>query len=321
MSIFSSILKKAGSGKWAFRSLLAVLLLTCGINNAMALGTCSFPSTFGKITINKEMTARADLPVGATIGSYSSSQQFKMANYCAGEYRNIPRVGANHPSVNDFTYASGIEGVGIRIYINSAMVTSFITSQTIPGDGTTPLYVEMVRVEFIKTGEITPAALPAGELISMQLEDSAGIRRVFTIDIGNVIVKQPSCYITGNSAIPVAMGTAKKEDFRGINSTLPPVNVKIPLQCSAYTAVNISFDATSTHGNGIIDLAKGSAEGVGIQLKLKDKAVEFNKKTLVTNTTEQGKFDIPLTASYIQTDKEIIPGTANAVANFTVTYE
>jgi type 1 fimbria pilin len=321
MKIFSSILNKIGSGKWAFRSLLAVLLLTCGINNAMALGTCSYPSSTGKLTINKEMTARADLPVGATIGSYSNSQQFKLANYCDGEYRQIPRVGVNHPSINDYTYASGIEGVGIRITINSGMVTTFITSQTIPGDGVTPLYVERVEVEFIKTGEITPGVLPTGDLVTIQMQDNAGIRKAFTVDIGNVIVKQPSCYITGNSAIPVAMGTAKKEDFKGINSTLTPVDVQIPLQCSAFTAVNISFDAISTHGNGIIDLAKGSAEGVGIQLKMNNKAVEFNKKSLVTETTEQGRFTIPLTAAYIQTEEVITGGTANAVANFTVTYE
>ncbi|MFP2422371.1 fimbrial protein [Pseudescherichia vulneris] len=321
MKNFSTMYKKIGSVRNCLWSLLAVLFLTCGINNAMALGTCSFPATFGKITINKEMTAAAELPVGATISSFSSSQQYTMANYCTGDYIQNNMINGIFPAIDGFTRESGIAGVGLRVVVNNAMVYRYTTNQPISGDGSTPIYIQMVRVDFIKTGDITPGPMTSGQLMRTRLEDSSGARDTFSIDIGNVIVKQPSCYITGNSAIPVTMGTAKREDFKGINSTLTPVNVQIPLQCSAYTDVNISFDATSTHGNGIIDLAKGSAEGVGIQLKLNDKVVEFDKKTLVAQTTQQGRFNIPLTAAYIQTEEVITTGTANAVANFTVTYE
>jgi len=54
---------------------------------------------------------------------------------------------------------------------------------------------------------------------------------------------------------------------------------------------------------------------------MSDKVVVFDQKTFVTKTTQEGAFNIPLTAAYIQTADTIKPGIANAVANFTVTYE
>lgn len=89
----------------------------------------------------------------------------------------------------------------------------------------------------------------------------------------------------------------------------------------AQTRVNINFDAKSSQGNGIIDLTAGGAEGVGIQLKLNSTPVIFNKTLFAAQATEQGAFNIPLTAAYIQTADDIAPCSANAVANFTVTYE
>jgi type 1 fimbria pilin len=35
----------------------------------------------------------------------------------------------------------------------------------------------------------------------------------------------------------------------------------------------------------------------------------------------QGDFNIPLSAAYIQTEDKITPGDANAVANFTISYQ
>ncbi|WP_112198452.1 MULTISPECIES: fimbrial protein [unclassified Rahnella] len=320
-----AILKKTGFGKMGIRSILAVLLLICGVHNAMALGVCDYPSTFGKVTVDRQITAMQSQPVGSVLATNTYKQLNLLANSCTGDYmlNNIPNTSAfpNGGLATNGIYNSGVTGVGIRVTINYQQVYPVYIVQTHTGDGTTPIYLSNVKVEFVKTGEIVPGKVTSGNLASVVMVDSAGNKDVFKVNIGTVVIKQASCEITGSSAIPVPMGDAKKEDFSGKNSTLPPVDIKIPLQCYADTTVNISFEAQSSLGNGIIDLTKGGAEGVGIQLKLNSKLVEFDKKTFVTKTTQEGAFDIPLTAAYIQTADTIKPGTANAVANFTVTYE
>lgn len=323
MKNFIAILKKRVSAKNSLLSLLAVLLLTCGVHNAMALGLCDYPSTFGKVTIDRQITAIQSQPVGTVLATYTYNQRALLANNCGGQYKKNSFVNSSvYPGLSDgMTFNSGIEGVGIRVTIDALPVYSGFIDKTFEGDGTSPIYLSNVKVDFIKTGNIVPGNAISGNLAYVRMVDTAGEQMVFDVNIGTVVVKQASCEITGNSAIPVPMGIAKKEDFTGKNSTLKPVNVQIPLQCYADTTVNISFDAASTLGNGIIDLTKGGAEGVGIQLKMNDKVVVFDQKTFVTKTTQEGAFNIPLTAAYIQTADTIKPGIANAVANFTVTYE
>ncbi|WP_159282249.1 fimbrial protein [Rahnella variigena] len=322
MKNFCNILRKIGSGKSGLLSLLAVVLLIGGVNNAMALGVCSYPPSAAKVTVNKEITVDKNQPVGAILGTYNSSQQYILANNCAGQYKPTTRVDNSiFATVDGDTFESGVPGVGVRVTIDNVLVYQYTLDQILDGDGKNPIYIQTVKVDFVKIGTTAPGTATSGKIISTIFEDSSGRREVFSVNIGSVIVKQSSCDITGSSAIPVPMGKVNEAEFSGKNSTLSPVNVQIPLQCFADTTVNISFDAASTLGNGIIDLTKGGAEGVGIQLKMSDKVVVFDQKTFVTKTTQEGAFNIPLTAAYIQTADTIKPGIANAVANFTVTYE
>lgn len=322
MKNFCNILRKIGSGKSGLLSFLAVVLLVGGVNNAMALGVCSYPSTQPQVTVNQNLTAQQDSPVGSTIATVTYNQQYKVAENCSGEYQMTKLANtAAYPATGSMMYETGIDGVGVRIKIDGYNVTTTSYSTGGTGDGISPIYLQDVVLYFVKTGEITPGTATPGKLATIEMKDNAGTKQVFNLNMGSVTVKQASCEITGSSAIPVPMGDVMKEDFQGKNSTLTPQNINIPLQCSAGTKVNINFDAKSSEGNGIIDLTAGGAEGVGIQLKLNSTPVIFNKTLFVAQATEQGAFNIPLTAAYIQTSDTIKPGIANAVANFTVTYE
>jgi type 1 fimbria pilin len=322
MKSFIGNIKKSGTAKNSLRSLLAVLLLICGVHNAMALGTCDFVVRPAVLIVDNEITANESVPVGGVLASKNYNLNYRIINSCTGQFiRSTPINTSVYSALNATTFNSGVNGVGFRVYVNNKALSTNSGSKTTQGDGKTPYSVDTVRVDFINTGEITPGTVPQGIFAPIRVQDSTGSHDYFTIQMGTIVVKRRSCDITGSSAIPVPMGTAKREDFTGKNSTLKPVNIKIPLQCLADTTVNISFDATSTQGNGIIDLTKGGAEGVGIQLKMNNTPVEFDKKIFVAKTTQQGPLDIPLTAAYIQTADDIAPGPANAVANFTVTYE
>jgi len=322
MKNFCNILRKIGSGKSGLLSFLAVVLLIGSVNNAMALGVCTYPTTEPQLILNADFTSQQDWPTGFVIGGMTYSQPYRVAENCSGEYQMTKTVNtAVYPSATSTIFKSGVEGVGIRLAIGGATLSTGANQTNGNGDGSSPVNLQVIDVEFVKTGDIVPGPMTPGKLATIEMKDSAGRKQVFTVNIGSVNIKQSSCEIIGSSAIPVSMGDVMKEDFQGKNSTLKPQNINIPLQCSAGTKVNINFDAKSSEGNGIIDLTAGGSEGVGIQLKLNSTPVEFNKTLFVAQATEQGAFNIPLTAAYIQTADTIKPGIANAVANFTVTYE
>nr|WP_159465585.1 fimbrial protein [Scandinavium goeteborgense] len=322
MNSFIGKLKKIGFKNTGLRSLLAVLILACGVNNAMA-GVCTYTNLQPQIEVNQSFTVQQDFPVGMTLSS-TTYQQYKVAENCDGQY-NVSRLAntATYPQIgNNTTFKSGVEGVGIRVTIGPYELSTINFRNSASGDGTSPVYIQDIEVEFVKTGDITPGRMTAGKIGTVQMHDDAGTKDALTINIGSVEVKQASCEIVGGSAaIPVSMGKVMIEDFHGINSTLMSKDINIPLQCSAGTRVNINFDALSSLGNGIIDLAAGGAEGVGIQLKLNSVPVKFNKTLLVAEATQQGTFAIPLQAAYIQTADKMKTGLVNAVANFTVTYQ
>ncbi len=323
MNNFYCIFKTSCLAKTGLRSILAVVILLGGVNNAMALGVCSYLATPAKVTANRDFTVQQDAPVGSTLSTVSYNQQYKIAENCSGQYQTAGMFNKSvFPSVNNSTVDSGVPGIGIRVKIGGVSLSTGAPSMGGgTDDGSSPIYIQGVDVEFVKTGDVVPGTVTPGKLASVALEDKTGAQDVLILNIGAVHIKQASCEITGSSAIPVPMGEVTKEDFHGKNSTLSSQNVNIPLQCSTGTRVNINFDAISSLGNGIIDLAKGGAEGVGIQLKLSNTPVEFNKTLFVAQATQQGAFNIPLSAAYIQTADTIKPGNANAVANFTVTYE
>jgi type 1 fimbria pilin len=322
MTNFIGILKKISSAKNGLRSLLAVLLMTCGVHNALALGVCTYPSTQPQITLNMDLTSQQDWSNGLVIGEVVFSQPYKVAENCSGDYQMTKSPNTSvYPASTSTIFKSGVEGVGLRITIGNTTLSAGTNQTSATGDGSTPINLQDIDVEIIKTGKIVPGALTPGKLASVEIKDSKGAKQVLTVNIGSINIKEAACEITGSSTIPVSMGKVNKTDFTGKNSALTPVNVQIPLQCNAGSRVNVLFDAKSSLGNGIIDLTAGGAEGVGIQLKLNNTPVVFNNTLFVATAGEQGAFNIPLTAAYIQTTDTIKPGTANAVANFTVTYE
>lgn len=264
-----------------------------------------------------------DLPIGAEIASivYPAGKTL-IAQSCTESVDVQADVASTFPVQTLPIFRSGVAGVGLKIQIQGQQMSSTSMKTSLPHNGSDPVYNPEIKVTLIKTGNITPGAVTQGEVIS--LKGNSSDNQQYTLLNANIIggvVTQASCEITGASVIPVNMGEAKVYDFDGKGSTLTPKDIKIPLMCDSGTKVNISFAATSSLGHGIIDLTHGGAEGVGIQLKLHGIPVDFDKALFVAQATEQGAFNIPLTAAYIKTSDTIKTGPVNAVANFTVSYQ
>ncbi|MEX2979836.1 fimbrial protein [Serratia fonticola] len=64
----------------------------------------------------------------------------------------------------------------------------------------------------------------------------------------------------------------------------------------------------------------GVANGVGILIQHKNTAVTLGKPLQVGTALNSGVYNIPLEASYYQTQNTIAGGQANGTANFTITY-
>lgn len=290
-----------------------------------AQADCSSVAMATNPTVNfGVITAQRDLSIGGDIVTkVIPAGNNLIANGCYDDIREKVSVNlANYPLIGNKLFESGVKGVGIRIKVNDVQIGSTFLIQSQAGSQNNSRYSPKIEVTLVKTGDITPGKVSMGPILTLAEYSSGAYKDALTYRVSSGGITQALCEITGSASIPVEMGTAQVTDFNGKGSTLPPVDVTIPLECNSGTSVNISFDATSSHQNGIIDLNSGSsAEGIGIQLKLKDIPVLFNHALFVAETTGQGKFDIPLTASYIQTDDSIKAGLASAVANFTVTYE
>jgi type 1 fimbria pilin len=287
-------------------------------------GYCTSAQGVRTLSINLgAITVQRNLPIGAEIASvvYPAGKTL-IADSCTDSADVQADVSSTFPAQSLPIFRSGVAGVGLKIQIQGKEMSNTTMGSTLPHNGSDPVYNPEIKVTLVKTGNITPGSVTQGELLTLKGNNSANQQyALLNANITGGVVTQASCEITGSSVIPVKMGEAKVNAFDGKGSTLPPKDIQIPLMCDSGTKVNISFAATSSLGKGIIDLAYGGAEGVGIQLKLNDIPVRFDQTLFVAQATEQGAFNIPLTAAYIKTSDTIKTGFVNAVANFTVTYE
>lgn len=305
---------------------LLLSMVGASLFSSQALAGCSVVKDlinqsvhFGATVVQRDLTvnggiANKTVPAGNII----------IAEGCDDIIRQRVAVNvASYPMMSGGIFATGVQGVGMRIRINDVdltTATSFTEYSATTGANLTR-YNPKIEVTLFKTGTIVPGPMNLGNLLTVAKYSGTQFVDALSYNIASGVITQSSCELTGASAIPVNMGEVKGNDFNGKGSTLKPVEIKIPLQCDAGTRVNINLDATSSQGNGIIDLAKGGAEGVGIQLKVNDTPALFNRRIFIAEATEQGAFNIPLTAAYIQTDDIIRSGNVSAIANFTITYE
>ncbi|MBX9494676.1 spore coat protein U domain-containing protein [Yersinia enterocolitica] len=122
-----------------------------------------------------------------------------------------------------------------------------------------------------------------------------------------------------------------EQQLRNSTNTGPVGNgrtQKIALTCDPTTkySLQVDGDAEPSH-QGVLKLSLGSsATGVGVQLLVgkNQDPVEFGKNKQMGIAASNGtniQEEIDITARYYQTENKATPGTANATATFTMTYE
>lgn len=255
---------------------------------------------------------------------------------------DLPYAGffQNYQGVSIPVFRSGVIGVGIGMIAQDRDagrpfigVGGMATLRDCENPGI-PTWGVRGRVYFFATGNITGGMIPARNI---------GALRIYTansehpINIGNVLIgppRKPTCLVSTPS-LAMNLGSVSTRLFAGIGTVAGSANDTITLHCSGGTGASVDVWVTltdQTNPNNRSDrlslTASSTASGVALQVLHGAQLLSYgldastvgNPNQWLAGNTDNGVFQIALTARFIQTHALIKPGTANGVATFTLSY-
>lgn len=244
----------------------------------------------------------------------------------------------NTPQAGDMD--SGIEGVAIRLVISRGSTGPFLDWPT----GSFPREVWNVKgcrqpsdwihffcggmwgkltVQLIKTavrtgtGRTGPRHLAAAGFVSR-------VPHAYDFTLAGLEVHSSGCEVR-TPVVNVDLGRVSSRAMRGVGGTSQAQAFNIGLDCMAGTRIRLKVDDAGSRKSavqGVLGLTEtsGRASGVGVQVLHDDAPVRFGEFMDVGQRSTAGAFDIPLHARYYQTHEQVTPGTANALAFFSLEY-
>lgn len=316
--------------------LLAVLfglLLLYLFPGASRAAICTSPYAF---TLQGPASIPFDpaLPNGTTLWSGSVNAASGGGGSCSSGTFRIDFVGSKAYQGNNL-YDSGIPGVGYRVKFTSSGSCPKVwwpSSCTDTWAGVAGSH--SLLVELVKTGPIVAGGTLTGIFAEWKVGAEQYLRYTWR---GSVTVKPviPTCKVATPS-IAVSLGNIPANKFSGVGSTSTPESFKIALQCAdgdagRTTDVHLTLTDQTAPANrsAVLSLTSGStAQGVGIQIKSgtalisygPDSAAQDNPNRWYAGAAANGTFQIPLSASYVQTGAVVKGGSANGRATFTMSY-
>lgn len=249
------------------------------------------------------------------------------------------------PAGGASVYNTNIQGIGIRLYRDAGTASTFSGYYPYSRNLTRTTYrlgEGFFIVEIIKTAASTGSgALSEGRYSSYYSPDDVNKPFLTSTVYGNAItIASSSCELLGDINKTVQLPTVNKSGFKGVGSTQGAQAFDLNFRCNggvnptAYEesnkiSLNFDYTAAANTTNVLANNAPIStrADGVGIQLKTNynnvSKIIAKNEKlelgTLKSNQNIQ--YNIPLSASYYQTNAVITPGKVSSVATVTIQYE
>ncbi|WP_395348716.1 fimbrial protein [Variovorax sp. UC122_21] len=188
-----------------------------------------------------------------------------------------------------------------------------------------------VRVQIKKFQPRTGSGPIAPGLYSRYFgDDQVSLINIY-VEANGITVVTPSCTVdAGSQNIPVVFGKVPMSSFSGRGTTAEERKFTIKLDCEAGVSenkmVSLRMDGARdpAGGDGVLKITPGVgvAGGVGIRLKneQRNELVKFGESMQVGPAVST-IYDVPFSASYIQTADKVTPGQANGMATFTLTYQ
>lgn len=240
-------------------------------------------------------------------------------------------------------YATGVAGVGIRVYRDSGDIQTYYPhTLSLRGNTNLSLNGGRFRVELIKTAAQTGSGViaPNGRFTTYYYDGDGVGRPVLTSTFrgSGTTVVSPTCEVqAGSRNIAVDFGSVPNTTFTGVGSKAVNRDFDIRLNCQGsnltqyQSKIGIRLDADQDSSNmpGVLKLgaAANSASRIGIQVVQRDgsteREVRFGQTINVGSTTSgTSTMTLPLRARYVQTQAGTVgAGVANGQATFTIQYE
>jgi type 1 fimbria pilin len=186
------------------------------------------------------------------------------------------------------------------------------------------------RVQLIITGPVLPGSFKLPVKLATGNYGSAEIS-VLNLSNNAASVTAPACSVQSPSK-QVAMPVASGRYLPSVGSTTGDTAFSIALDCPTPVSVAVTFTDASEPNNvgSTLSLSTDStAKGVGYQIVYNNKVINYGPDSSAANNINQfsvapagtvGSLTIPFTARYVRTGT-IVPGSADAKATFTMSYQ
>lgn len=240
-------------------------------------------------------------------------------------------------------FETGVPGIGFILGLKDANATSYVPlqnglTQTYPAEGTSGTAIDLgwaAKVTFVKTGQplasgtYTTPAINAAILTAYNNETATAKVIINPVTIN---VQASGCTI-GTPSVQIDMGRVDVRMLSAVNSTSELRNFSINLSCDAnislYAVVTDQTDPTNV--TDTVSLTPDStASGIGVQFFYNntgplslgpDSSLNSTISQFFIQSTSQAEaLNLPFQTRYIRTG-DIMPGTADAVASITFSYQ
>lgn len=245
-------------------------------------------------------------------------------------------IGGNLSTYGNNVFETGVKGVGFRIVgefrtpLTSLKMYFGELSDAFQWPGNSQSYRQEAYLELVSTSDtIESGSIDLSNILatlSFNLNNQGAINQRWQINITGKPVVKRVCFIN-NIPISVPMGSINKQSFNGLGTWPGDANTKnfsISLNCNTGARINLQINGDVQNAEqGIINISErnSSASGIGIQLLFNNNPVKLSDKISIGQVTNNTNYNIPLQARYYQIKDTITPGTVNAIASFTLTYD
>jgi type 1 fimbria pilin len=245
-------------------------------------------------------------------------------------------------------YPTGVPGIGYRIHYQVAPGTCgtamWPTNCWFNNPGSGGVAAHTLAISFIKTGPISRGTL-SGLFGSADFRDTVvsppSTAYLQYSWLGKSIIEPPAptCAVNTSSINQsVALGSYRTTDFANVGSMTPAKDFAIQFNCSGGDAgtvrdiyLTLTDSTVPSNRTNILNLTPSSTtSGLGVRIERSggtpvsfgaDSAAIGNPGQWLAGTVAQGTstYSVPLRARFIRTGS-VRPGSANAIATFTVAY-
>ncbi|ACB65767.1 Fimbrial protein [Burkholderia ambifaria MC40-6] len=259
---------------------------------------------------------------------------------CTSAIGDVIYVGTTGSAPGKYNaYPTPVAGVGVRIKGGINVTQWWPQSGNVAETSSNYLAGSEITIELVKTGNITAPGILSGEVgMTFALNHGTKIRSIVTNGAINIRPQVPTCnLLTPN--IAVDLEKVSVGELKGIGATSLPKPMEVRLKCSGGNPgtstrmfMTLTDSANSGNRSDTLSLASGStAKGVGIQILRgsdntlvsygPDSAQAGNPNQWAVGSFGNVDVTIPFRARYVRTSATVIPGKANGVSTFTMSYQ